>query len=231
VTQTQTISPTPSQTSSFTRTPSFTATPQVRYDLVVVIFNSSGQQIASLFSGQVAGPPSAPKVSHDTFAADGQTSLMVSSTAGDYVAYWDGMAADGYRAYPGAYTIQARYSEFGKNVIEVRNTGFTLIWPGTGLAQSMQLAPNPASAIPGSQVRLMWDVKPGFRIRARIYNLAGELVIAHAEDSLKGHMEWSLSTPSGQQVANGVYIWSIEVLDERGQRVEKALKKLVVLHK
>jgi hypothetical protein len=175
----------------------------------------------------VAGPPSALRVSSDPFEADGTSVLTVTSAVGDFSATWNGYASDGMKADPGAYMVEAQYTQIGKPDVESTQVArFSLIWTAGDTLSAAILAPNPAS---GDNVRLFWTPKPGFTIRAKIYDVAGELILVQLEDAGVGFKDWHMTTASNQKAAAGVYIWALELLDPRGQVVDRGFKKLVVM--
>jgi hypothetical protein len=208
--------------------PTQSPTPNARYDLTVLVFDSSGHLVATILSAQVSGPPSALHLSSDPFVATGSNVLTISSAAGDFSAIWNGTDSDSNRAESGAYIVEAKYTQIGKpDAVSVQTARFSLIWSADQTLSSAILAPNPAS---GDFVRLFWAPKPGFTIRAKIYNVAGELILIQIEDAGVGFKDWRMNTASNQSAAPGVYIWALELIDSRGQVVDRGFKKLVVMH-
>lgn len=236
-TRTPTPTRTPTGTASYTATPSatvsltptisptFSATPVARYALRLSVFDSAGREIRVLTEGFVPGPPSQLGLSADPYEVGGPL-LAISSDSGN-LGYWDGMASDGARAYPGVYHIRARYQEIGKDLVEMRSIALSLLWRGSDVLSSAILGPNPSSGF----VRLAWKPVPGYTIRAKIYNVAGELIRIVIVDSNQGIADWDLGTVSRAPVSNGVYIWALELLNSRNEVVERGFEKHVIMRK
>jgi hypothetical protein len=221
-TQPATFSPTPTKGS-----PIVSAPPQ--YNLLVLVFDASAHKIATLLSTQVAAVPASLMVSANPFFEDGSRSVTVTTSGADFTATWNGIAPDGQRADQGVYTIQAVYTQISNGVVLTREKSFTLLWTGNNLISSMILAPNPAGQ--GQSAHLFWAPRAGFMIRAKIYDLAGELIMSQAAESSIGTLSWDLKGSSRSPVADGIYIWSVESMDSGGHVVEQGFKKLVVLRR
>ena len=215
-------------------TATFIAQQQVppNYDLVVEIFDNSGQKVATVYQGQVVGPPSEIQLTVNPFFANGQDKTVISSSNGDFFTTWDGRDVEGNLVDPGVYYVQARWADLVNPVEEIRETSMTLLRGDEGILSSMVLAPNPVGSVPGQSVRLSWQPQPKVAsVEGRIYNLAGELILTVRVSGQQGFVAWDTRTHKGEMVSNGTYVWAVEIRGWTGELLERGTLKMVVLRK
>jgi hypothetical protein len=50
-------------------------------------------------------------------------------------------------------------------------------------------------------------------------------------DAGAGRMDWDLRSPQNLAVADGVYLWQVEVLDSSGRTLDRKTLKLAILRR
>jgi hypothetical protein len=98
------------------------------------------------------------------------------------------------------------------------------------LGQSLIAVPNPADGKLPLQLRWVPSSRAAL-VTGRVYNLAGELVYQKAVDASAAAMDWSLRSPNGSPITDGIYVWDVEVRDSNNRVIERLRKKVAVLHR
>jgi flagellar hook assembly protein FlgD len=192
------------------------------------VYDLSGSLLAVVFEGQVPGTPEPVYLADNPFIADGVQSAVVRSASGNVQWVWNGKESGGALMQPGVYILQSQWQSLSDpGLKEVADTSFTILSQAS-LVRRMILAPNPAGS--QGEARLIWppDARAD-RIGARVYNLAGELVMEREVPSVEGSMTWNMRSHTGQLISNGTYVWAVEVLGSQGQVVERGMLKMAVV--
>lgn len=192
------------------------------------ILDSTGRLIAVVFDGNAGGPADF-RLSQDPFLLDGTNTLGLEPLNHDWAAAWDGRDKDGVLVQGGLYFIQARWQLDAQD--ETRVKPFSVVLASHGFTNGMFLVPNPAgSGNRPDEVTLFWQ--PGLAgqtLHMDVFNLAGEAVRHFEVDGSAGRLWWDLKTPSGQIVANGIYIVRVGVLSPNQELLESRILKLAIL--
>ena len=132
---------------------------------------------------------------------------------------WDGTNDYGLPLQSGSYTVMITGPEMPGQNRQVAAQSFVFLAPLPGQLAEPVLAPNPASA--GETVVVLGPA--GSRLRARLYNLAGELVGQGLD--LGGGARVEINTSS---LSSGIYLVDILVVDVRGNEFRR-VKRLALL--
>ncbi len=199
--------------------------------VTVLVFDSSAHQIRTLYNGQTSGQPSQLNVGTGQLLADGTALARIRSADGSLNIGWDGSGDDGRLVPPGIYIIRVQWFALDKPVIETHSASIAVIPSTNGGLSTLTVAPNPAGGGNGL-VQFNWTpVARSAAIRFRVYNIVGELVHDWQVDAKPGFTTWDLRSPSGQSLANGVYIVAAQALDGGGASVERVIRKLAVVRR
>jgi hypothetical protein len=195
------------------------------------VLDASGHFVQSLnpvwVDGVAAGPLS---LSTARLEVDGIGQVLIYDEQGRYLGAWNGVHADGGLAAPGAYRIQAQWSD-ASGPLAQQSVGMLLLPRSSALLLSLLVAPNPAGRDGRDLASLRWipDGRTQW-VRGSIYNVAGERVQAHEVLASQGRIDWNLRTPGGETVSGGVYLWEVEAVDVFGRVFERRAVKFVVVH-
>ena len=152
---------------------------------------------------------------------DGSVNVILKNGASESPWAWNGRNQQGALVASGNYTFklvststQGSRSVVSKDILLLRPPQSAL--PGGAvLPQS-----NPVRG--GEPLALRWEVAPGYGVRARVYNAAGELVASAGAQGQDG------SLGLGQGLASGIYLVGVDFL--RGSALERRVRvKMAVL--
>ncbi|MCX8094160.1 MAG: hypothetical protein N3E50_08350 [Candidatus Goldbacteria bacterium] len=145
---------------------------------------------------------------------------------------WDGRNSLGKLVSTGSYEVS----------VELRtNEGFTIVSSkkvtilnaeNEKILNDLKIFPNPCIVAPKKEqkIYITWKSLSVGKITAKVYNIAGELIVRLTGNIEDGYLDWDLRTHSGAKVSGGYYIILIEVQNKEG-RYEKIITKFVILRR
>jgi hypothetical protein len=140
---------------------------------------------------------------------------------------WDGRNDVGQPVASGSYLVRLMRTELGVGRTLKSVSVVLLQSPDLGVQAALasaQAGPNPWRGADGDgPVQLVYRAQPGLQMRARAYNLAGELVAVGVDPSSTGR----LSLPM-QGLAAGVYLIDLEAMAGPARLGRRTLKLAIV---
>ena len=192
------------------------------------IFDASGHRVRDLGTLPSTGGPADLSLSQIVLFADGTASVQLRPSDGAWSAPWNGVAADGSFVAAGVYTVRATYTAYAGGATAVKQGTLSVAPVSDHVGASMVAYPNPANGSRPMTLRWVPSARSSL-IRGRVYNLAGELVYLRQVEAAAGSMDWELRSPNGANLADGIYIWDVEVRDSSNRVVERIIRKVVIL--
>ena len=225
VTLSATASPTVSETGSVpaTRTPTpavsptATATPGL-LAFTVLIYDEQGNLVANLGTFYTGGTVTGFTLSQGTFVPEnGQPQVILTSTG--YAVFFHGAGLNGQPLPNGYYTVevQSKNGPLSQHSFYLNHTA----WNGGNVIAVLP----PRS----SQAVILWSYNTPVNLKVGIYDLAGELVWKNYGTGQAGQMTWPTQSPSGQPVANGIYLMRCEADSQDGSLQDIRIIKLAVV--
>ncbi len=228
-TGTATVNGTATASPSATPSATSTLTPWYRYSVDLQVFDASGHEIADLGMVPSISDPSALVLSVGTLFADGTAKVQVTDSC---LRLEPGLGRHHLqRQLRGAGSLPAARHLHGLHAggaTSVKQATLSVVPVSGHLGDSLVAVPNPAD---GSRpMELRWTpTSRASLVTARVYNLAAELVFSREVAASAGDLSWSLRSPNGLPITDGVYLWDIEVRDDSNRVVERIVRKVAVL--
>jgi hypothetical protein len=190
------------------------------------IFNSAGEEVKTLLVATYSThAPSRLVPDKDTVALGGGASGGINFDIGGISVNWDGTNNSGLQVGSGTYLVQLEVQNLA-GPQTVASASVTVIDAGGPVLSSAIVVPNPVPASAGS-IEVRWRPLPGVQVTARLYNVAGELVMSADNGSSPDRLHLDLN---GRQVmASGIYLVSLTATSPSGSRERRSLK-LVMVH-
>jgi flagellar hook assembly protein FlgD len=145
---------------------------------------------------------------------------------------WDGRNSLGKLVSTGTYEINVELRT-GEGLTLVTGKKVTIL----NIAQDrviddLKIYPNPCVVEPKKfqKIYITWTSASTGKISAKVYNIAGELIVRLNGNIEAGYLDWDLRTAGGAKVSGGYYIILIEAMNKEG-RYEKTILKFVILRK
>jgi hypothetical protein len=194
----------------------------------VRIFNSAGEEVRTLASyayGSQQPTRLQPDVTSMAFGPDPSMGSKINFDLGGLTVPWDGTNALGQRVASGTYTVQLVSQSMGGGASIIATTSVTVINASGGVLAGSMAGPNPM--LPSDTV--LWlrvpNAPAGTHLIARLYNLAGELIMTARNDLQPDRLSFDMG---GRPVSGGVYIMSVTAVAPWGE-VERRNYKMVLV--
>jgi hypothetical protein len=193
----------------------------------VRIFNSAGEEVRLLTAFAYGSQqPTRLDPSSSTFAFGPNPSAAdkLDFDLGGLTISWDGTNALGKRVDSGVYTVQLESDSMGGAAI-IATTDVAVINAAAGVLDGAMAGPNPL--LPGDNT--LWLRAPnapaGTKLTARLYNLAGELIMTATNDLQPDRLSVDMGS---RPVSSGVYVMSVTAVAPWGT-VERHNFKLILV--
>lgn len=196
----------PTQSPSFTVSPTPGPTSSLSYNVQIFIYDSAGALVKSFSAGSSPAAISSPSVSEASW--DPTAGPLVMSSQG-WSASYDGRSQSGDALPNGSYMAVIR-SENGGTIQNAQVT-FSIFRSNPPGLSVLIAAPNPAGK-GASRIQIAWQ--PAREVEIQAYNLAGEMVQdlgRHAASPI----QWELGGASGQPLAGGIYVIRARIPGEK----------------
>jgi flagellar hook assembly protein FlgD len=207
---------------SFGHTSSFTTTlTVVRQDLDVhvEIYDSAGELVRHFTDVAASAGSSGVSLSSSDLVPGGSLQIHYGSGSGDLVT-WDGSGDNGRQVQSGTYLVKVT-RHTGKGQVEVFTSSVTVLQTGADGSLNQVIIPNPFPA--GGTLILPLGALSTSRVRADIYDLAGEKVASLDNGGSAGALVWD----TGRH-APGIYFIRLTLQDSLG-RLSFRLAKISLL--
>lgn len=140
---------------------------------------------------------------------------------------WDGLNSFGQPVLSGTYIVRLVRSSAGSEMVVKTDSVTLLALPGSPAERAVAgavLAPQPfGPAASGGVLSILYPPAAGLAGRARLYNLAGELVAQGMDDGGSGRL--GLSMPG---LAGGIYLVEFEIRDGSALLARRSLKAAII---
>jgi flagellar hook assembly protein FlgD len=196
----------------------------------ISIYNSAGEYVYRTEIPKTSTNLINLKV-EDTYYVGNNTKLNIYYSDNQMI-QWDGKNSLGKLISTGTYevNIELRTSEGIKLVASKKVT--ILNADNEKIINDLKIFPNPCVVEPKKyqSLHISWTSAYSGKISAKIYNIAGELIVKLNGNIETGNLEWDLRTHSGAKVSGGYYIIFIEAQSKDG-KYEKTVTKFVILRR
>jgi flagellar hook assembly protein FlgD len=193
------------------------------------IYNSAGELVRRM---QINSAPSALislGVDDVVAVGKGNTGVAIAYAPGQVIT-WDGNNDEGRTVDSGVYEVRVEIST-GDGYVVAASKSVTVLNAGKqGVFGDVATYPNPVE-ISGGILQVMhitWQATGTGHMTIQVNNMAGELVSKFSATLESGASAWTLMTPSGQNVASGVYIMILEGAKDTGEIQLKVMKVCVI---
>jgi hypothetical protein len=219
-----------SYTDSFGKTVTYSVPMQVLRAptlVTVQVFNAAGELVRTLSVPATGLQPGAPQLSASSLvpppASAGASAGLRIGLGGAQAGWWDGRDAQGGVVASGDYMVKVSWQVNGQMAETFAETVTVLGMAAGDPLATAWMGPDPVHA---GQWPLVIGLAPSIdarQLRARVYDVAGELVSVLAPDAA-GRLAWQ-----GQGgAAGGVYLVELSIPDSEG-RLRRRLMKVAVL--
>jgi len=180
------------------------------------IYNSAGEVVRSVKLGSI---PGAARLSTDgsfglELDANGaplsSLKIDVEGNSGVQTTGWNGLNDLGVPVASGAYNIQLVSIEGGREVVVTARTVIVIkVNDPMAVLESALVAPNPVPAT-DKEIRVYYNpaLLMGYRAKAQLYNLAGELVSESADAGNTG----VIYLATDRAISGGIYLVRFQIL-------------------
>jgi flagellar hook assembly protein FlgD len=188
------------------------------------IYNSAGEEVKTLYSKAYGlQAPSHLNPDKNTLALGADGSDKIAFDLGGITAYWDGTNNSGNRVDSGTYTVKLEVQNLS-GAQTVAATQVTVINAASVILGDPLIAPNPVPAA-ATSFQLRWKALPGIQVTARLYNVAGELIMTATNGLSPDRLVFDLG---GRQVSGGIYLVAVTAKAPWGSVSRNTLKMVLV---
>jgi hypothetical protein len=188
------------------------------------IFNSAGEEIKTLMVATYSTQaPSRLVPDKDTAALTANGSTAFTFDLGGISVTWDGTNNAGQQVSSGSYLVQLEVQNLA-GAQTIASTSVTVINAGGPVLSGVFVAPNPVPAS-ASGFELRWKAIVGIEVTARLYNVAGELVMIAGNGSSADKLLFDLSN---RPIAGGIYLVAVTAKAPWGAMERRTLKLVMV---
>lgn len=190
------------------------------------IYNTAGElvKVIPVLSSVTAGSntltldPNPPAAFYPDEAGNNKLTIYYS----DIVLEWNGTNNNGTIVDNGVYYVQiVNVDANGYETVATAN--FTVLHNGYEVINNVKVVPNPLNIQNTDRLLITFDAMSGTKVVARIYNLAGELIVdLENSTSAPNELRWNLMT-GVDNVSSGLYIAVIRA------RTETGLQKIITV--
>jgi hypothetical protein len=184
----------------------------------VSVYNSAGELVRHM-SGPLPTQMTAPVFSTESFSPEAGGQLLISYNSGLSSLVWDGKNDQGKLVSGGMYLVKVELSLPGQLPELWAKSVEVLRAPGADILAAAIVAPNPASLRDAKVLVSLGDLNSSARVRADIYDLAGEHVASADNSDEPGRIVWDLGNG---RYAPGTYFIVLQV--EGAKQFRRVLK-------
>lgn len=192
------------------------------------VFNSAGELVRTLavttFSSGTAPKRLLPDVSAIAFGPDPSSVAKVNFDLGGVSVAWNGLNDMGVRVQSGTYTVQLESESLGA-ASTIASTSVVVLNSGESVLNGGFILPNPVPASAASFTLRLPHSPAGTVVTARLYNVAGELIMTSVNDMLPDRVNFDLG---GRTVSGGLYLVAVTAKAPWGEVERKTFKMVMV---
>ena len=194
----------------------------------LTVFNSAGEAVKTLMVSTYAGNQAPSHIVPDktTLVLGGDGSANTDKITFDLNGYpvsWDGTNNAGQRVTTGTYTVQLEVQNYA-GAQTISTTQVSVINAGGPVLGGAYIAPNPVPAS-ASSFQVYWKALPGIDVTARLYNVAGELIMTATNAMNPDHLVFDMGS---RPVSGGIYLVAVTAKAPWGSTEKTTLKMVVV---
>jgi hypothetical protein len=184
------------------------------------VFNAAGEEVKTLLVATYGTQaPSRLVPDKDTVASGSGISFDL----GGLSVTWDGTNNAGQQVSSGSYLVQLEVQNLAGKETVASTTVTVINAPGAVLSGAL-VVPNPVPAAANS-FEIRWTPLAGVEVTARLYNVAGELVLTAVNGLSPGGLRFDLGS---RPLAGGIYLVELRAQSPAGG-VERRTLKLVMV--